>query len=239
METTQLSRPDWSSMFPHGTEELVGSLEIPDHAEITTGYADIYHGFWTNSQGDKVEVAIKVLKALTPKNRQSGQESLIKKAETVRIVDSKHPVRYIYSVPPPFCPAHQTRSFLLESDKASKPSSPPWIPFAAPAAPCQPLVPPRQYGRLLTKQSRPASVREAQTGLLLYYCFAYNIVHHSLPDLPNWLWSAASSLANPSDLSCRHQARKRAYKRSGRSCPFRFWLYSCPAGSWRFQRLHN
>lgn len=85
METPLSPRPDQTLTFPGAAEELAGDLEIPGRPEITGGYADVYHGFWTNPQGERVEVAIKVLKALNPKSRQSEQDSLIRKAETVGI----------------------------------------------------------------------------------------------------------------------------------------------------------
>lgn len=85
METALPSQSYHSLTFPGAAEELVGNLEIPDRPEITGGYADVYHGFWTNPQGERVEVAIKRLKALNPRSRQSGQDSLIRKAETVGI----------------------------------------------------------------------------------------------------------------------------------------------------------
>ncbi|KAG9042851.1 hypothetical protein FS837_010310 [Tulasnella sp. UAMH 9824] len=82
METALPSQLDLSFTFPDAPEELGGVLEIPDRPEITGGYADVYHGFWTNPQGERVDAAIKILRVLNPRSRHSDQDSLVKKAET-------------------------------------------------------------------------------------------------------------------------------------------------------------
>lgn len=63
-------------------DELAGTLEFPNRPAITAGYADIYHGFWTSVQGERVEVAIKEFRALIPRDRQSDPEALRRRTET-------------------------------------------------------------------------------------------------------------------------------------------------------------
>ncbi|KAG9047594.1 hypothetical protein FS837_001910 [Tulasnella sp. UAMH 9824] len=62
-------------------EEAAGVLEVSGGPRMTGGYADIYHGFWTNPQGTRVEVAVKELRALIPRNQQTKEDELLKKAE--------------------------------------------------------------------------------------------------------------------------------------------------------------
>lgn len=92
MANTLISHPDCSLAFSDAAEELVGTLEIPGYSQGDGGFADVYHGFWTNSQGERAEVAIKILKTLYPRTRQIGQDSLIKKAEMVGIIDYLHSI---------------------------------------------------------------------------------------------------------------------------------------------------
>ncbi|KAG8933108.1 RHO1 GDP-GTP exchange protein 2 [Tulasnella sp. 408] len=114
MEIPSTCQPDQSFTFPDTPEELGGILEIPDRPEITGGYADVYHGFWTNSQGEQVEVAIKILKALNPRSRQGDQDSLVKKAETV--YQAGCGLQHLHSCSPPICHADiKPRNVLINN----------------------------------------------------------------------------------------------------------------------------
>ncbi|KAG8917276.1 hypothetical protein FRC01_002567, partial [Tulasnella sp. 417] len=62
--------------------ELAGVLEVSRLPELTTGYADVYHGICTPPRRAPLEVAIKEFKALIPRSRQSDREALRRKAET-------------------------------------------------------------------------------------------------------------------------------------------------------------
>ena len=57
-------------------EELPGFLEVPERPEITSGYAHIYRGTWTNPQGERFAVAIKRFKDPLPRDRQTDAGSL-------------------------------------------------------------------------------------------------------------------------------------------------------------------
>lgn len=70
-------------MFFEKADELEGHLEVLDQLEVSAGYADIYRGFWTDPQGKRVEVAIKELKDLVPKNQHTDQGALISRRDTV------------------------------------------------------------------------------------------------------------------------------------------------------------
>ncbi|KAG8907031.1 hypothetical protein FRC00_012193, partial [Tulasnella sp. 408] len=63
-------------------EELAGFLEVPEHPEISKGYAEIYHGVWTKPQGERVEIALKELKSISRMARGSDQEVLQQKIDT-------------------------------------------------------------------------------------------------------------------------------------------------------------
>lgn len=65
------------------SEELAGFLEVPEHPEISQGYAEIYQGVWTNPQGEKVEVALKELKLISRMVRGSDQEAVQQSIDTV------------------------------------------------------------------------------------------------------------------------------------------------------------
>ncbi|KAG8950905.1 hypothetical protein FRC04_006969 [Tulasnella sp. 424] len=82
MDTNSLIQSDSQSAALEAAEELPGTLEIPADPVISTGFADIYHGFWTSLQGVRVEVAVKQFKNLVPRIRQTEQEELKKKKET-------------------------------------------------------------------------------------------------------------------------------------------------------------
>lgn len=80
----------WSHVRPgnqfsviEASEELAGVLEIDNCPKRSGGYADIYHGFWTNPRGERVEVAVKELRALIPRNQQTREDDLVRKAEMV------------------------------------------------------------------------------------------------------------------------------------------------------------
>lgn len=72
-------------MFFETAEELQGHLQVPDRPEVSAGYADIYHGHWTSPQGQHIEVAVKELKTLIPRDRQTDPEALIKRRDIVSI----------------------------------------------------------------------------------------------------------------------------------------------------------
>lgn len=82
-DTGSLVQPGRHLEFFETVEELAGTLEVPERPSITAGYADIYRGFWTDPQGVRVQVAIKELRTLIPKDRQTEEEALKTKADTV------------------------------------------------------------------------------------------------------------------------------------------------------------
>ncbi|KAG8950904.1 hypothetical protein FRC04_006968, partial [Tulasnella sp. 424] len=81
MDTNCLIQSDSQSAVLETAEELAGTLEIPAHPVVSTGFADIYHGFWTSLQGIRVEVAVKQFRNLVPRI-QCEQVELKKKKET-------------------------------------------------------------------------------------------------------------------------------------------------------------
>lgn len=85
METDSTARQHREFTFLETAEELVGDLQVPDHPEVSAGYADIYHGIWTSARGEQVEVAIKELKTIIPKDRQTDTEALKMRRDTVSI----------------------------------------------------------------------------------------------------------------------------------------------------------
>ncbi|KAG9041360.1 hypothetical protein FS837_012372, partial [Tulasnella sp. UAMH 9824] len=82
MDTESLVQPTRRLMFFETAEELEGYLHVPELPEVSAGYADIYHGVWIGPQGQQVEVAIKELKTLIPKDRQTHPEALITRRDT-------------------------------------------------------------------------------------------------------------------------------------------------------------
>ncbi|KAG8954936.1 hypothetical protein FRC04_010420 [Tulasnella sp. 424] len=75
MDTELLVQPEQQ------IEELAGDLQVPDLPIISAGYADIYHGVWTRPDGVQVEVAVKELKILIPRNRQSDPKALQRRTD--------------------------------------------------------------------------------------------------------------------------------------------------------------
>lgn len=63
--------------------ELDGELTRPPRADGTGGYADVYRGIWTRPDGTQTEVAIKVLRNITPNSMTLDREKLRKKVDTV------------------------------------------------------------------------------------------------------------------------------------------------------------
>lgn len=121
LDTESLVQPHRRFSSLEMADELAGTLEFPNRPAITAGYADIYHGFWTSVQGERVEVAIKEFRALIPRDRQSDPEALRRRTETVGTF--KCPSYTIILDFPFHCPsADKTRSVCLESDKASEPT---------------------------------------------------------------------------------------------------------------------
>lgn len=138
------------------TEELPGHLDVPNEPEISAGYADIYHGIWTTPQGERLEVAVKELKTLIPKDRQTDREALKKRTDTVaKFFLGAHadPPVLLTLVGPA---ANKTGGLRLESDKTQKPPSSARLPFGTQTAAHQSLAPPREFERLPKKQ--PGSV---------------------------------------------------------------------------------
>lgn len=83
MDSGSLVHPGRHFTLLETSEELVGFLEVGGRPMMSGGYANIYHGLWTNPHGERVEVAVKELKAIIPKNQQTKPEELIRKAEMV------------------------------------------------------------------------------------------------------------------------------------------------------------
>ncbi|KAG8923337.1 hypothetical protein FRC01_012881 [Tulasnella sp. 417] len=77
------------------TDELAGMLEVPEDAEMSGGYADIYHGTWTSPEGEKVEVAIKVFKKLIRKTKQDDENALIRQTASGLV--------HLHTQTPPIC----------------------------------------------------------------------------------------------------------------------------------------
>ncbi|KAG9041571.1 hypothetical protein FS837_012078 [Tulasnella sp. UAMH 9824] len=71
MDTESLVQPGRPFTFFETVEELAGILELPEHHKVTPTRADTYYGFWTNPQGERVEVAVKELKSLISKEGQA------------------------------------------------------------------------------------------------------------------------------------------------------------------------
>lgn len=59
--------------------ELLGELVRPSKPLLRGGYADVYKGTWTQPHGEKFDVAIKVLRAITPTSITLNQERLKQK----------------------------------------------------------------------------------------------------------------------------------------------------------------
>ncbi|KAG9032196.1 hypothetical protein FS837_002790, partial [Tulasnella sp. UAMH 9824] len=81
MDTESFVQPNRRLMFFETAEELQGHLHVPDVAEVSAGYADIYHGVWISPQNQHVEVAIKELKNIIPRDRQANPEALIERRD--------------------------------------------------------------------------------------------------------------------------------------------------------------
>lgn len=154
MDTNSLIQSDSQSAALETAEELAGTLEIPADPVISTGFADIYHGFWTSLQGVRVEVAVKQFKNLVPRVRQTEQEELKKKKETVSILQYLNVTQFTNAFS---YKAYKTRSIRLEPNNTPKSSASPWLPFGTPTAAHQPLVPSWKSGRILARKSRLVS----------------------------------------------------------------------------------
>lgn len=154
METESLVQPRRYFTASEIAGELVGVLEVLGPPEITTGYADIYHGILKTPGGEHVDVAIKEFKAIIPRNRSTDLEALRRRTDTVG------PFEHIYTpraeINSPFLStAHKTRNDYLESDGPQKPPPPSRLSFATSATADKPLVPSWQFDRLLTSEPRP------------------------------------------------------------------------------------
>lgn len=128
MEMKSLVQQDRQFTLFETAEDLAGVLEVPNHPEIATGYGYIYRGFWTSPRGERMEVAIKELRTLVPRGRQSEQEALKHKRDTVGALDYFCLISYIlircYK-------ADKAGSLCLEPDQAPIPSSTARLSFAA------------------------------------------------------------------------------------------------------------
>lgn len=112
MDTESLVQPCRQFTSLETSEELAGHLEVRDGPEITTGYADIYHGVWTSPQGERSEVAIKEFKTLTPRSRQSDLEALRRRTDTVRSFERVSPS--------PWCRHGNLTDYLQASPELSR-----------------------------------------------------------------------------------------------------------------------
>lgn len=181
METPSLVQPGRQFTLLEAVEELAGVLEVPDRPEMTTGYADIYQGFWTNPQGERVQVAIKELRTLIPKNRQTEQEVLKRKADTrlkreifvwsQTTHPNLHPLLGYRSVPQPRIISPWCRNGNLKDYLRATPG--------------------------LARADKLRLVRSPRIGC--------SLLHRLLTKIfTNRLRAGAPPFANPSNLPCRH-----------------------------------
>ncbi|KAG8946587.1 hypothetical protein FRC04_011565 [Tulasnella sp. 424] len=115
MDTASLVQPGRQLEFFETIEELPGTLEVPEHPSMTAGYADIYRGFWSTPQGERVEVAIKELKTPIPKDRKTKQEELKRKADLV--IQTACGLEHLHSRIPPICHADIKPENVLINDE--------------------------------------------------------------------------------------------------------------------------
>ncbi|KAG8917837.1 Ankyrin repeat and protein kinase domain-containing protein 1, partial [Tulasnella sp. 417] len=94
--------------------ELAGILEVLGPPEITTGYADIYHGILKTPEGEQVDVAIKEFKAIIPRNRSSDLEALRRRTDT--IYQAATGLYHLHSLTPPICHADIKPENVLIND---------------------------------------------------------------------------------------------------------------------------
>ncbi|KAG8955877.1 hypothetical protein FRC04_006324 [Tulasnella sp. 424] len=114
MDTGSLLQPGRRLEYSETAEELVGALEVPERPLISAGYADIYCGFWTNPQGERVQVAVKELRTLTPKDRRTEEEALKTKIDT--IYQTACGLEHLHSRDPPICHADIKPENILIND---------------------------------------------------------------------------------------------------------------------------
>ncbi|KAG9042419.1 hypothetical protein FS837_010895 [Tulasnella sp. UAMH 9824] len=114
MDTSSLVQPGRQLTCFEATEELAGVLELSDRPKMSGGYANIYHGFWTNPQGERVEVAVKELKALIPRNHQTKEDELVMKAEM--IYQAGYGLEHLHSRTPPISHADVKPENVLVND---------------------------------------------------------------------------------------------------------------------------
>lgn len=131
MATESFIQPGREFKISEIAEELQGELEVSDEADVSGGYADVYRGTWTNPQGEKIEVAVKVFRNLIPKNQHTDREALKRKAETVGTFgDESYGYRW-FRLTFLGLSAREARGFHLEQDNTPQPAPFPRIPLAA------------------------------------------------------------------------------------------------------------
>ncbi|KAG9025147.1 hypothetical protein FS837_005065, partial [Tulasnella sp. UAMH 9824] len=120
METESLVQPRRYFTALEIAGELAGVLEILGPPEITTGYADIYHGILKTPGGEHVDVAIKEFKAIIPRNRSSDMEALRRRTDMVgpfkHIYQAATGLHHLHSLVPPICHADIKPENVLIND---------------------------------------------------------------------------------------------------------------------------
>ncbi|KAG8894182.1 hypothetical protein FRC00_009368, partial [Tulasnella sp. 408] len=96
-------------------EELQGELEVPDEADVSGGHAEIYCGTWTDPQGEKIQVAVKVFKNLIPKNQHTDRDALKRKVEM--ILQAACGLEHLHSLSPPICHSDIKPENVLINDR--------------------------------------------------------------------------------------------------------------------------
>ncbi|KAG8940204.1 hypothetical protein FRC04_005491 [Tulasnella sp. 424] len=81
--------------------ELLGELVRPSKPLLRGGYADVYKGTWTQPHGEKIDVAIKVLRAITPTSITLNQERLKQKILIIR--QAALALAHLHNQTPPIC----------------------------------------------------------------------------------------------------------------------------------------
>ncbi|KAG9038313.1 hypothetical protein FS837_001264, partial [Tulasnella sp. UAMH 9824] len=114
METESIAQQQRGFTFIEGAGELAGDLQVPDYPEVSAGYGDIYHGTWTSPRGEQVEVAIKELKTLIPKDKQTDPEAL--KMRRDMIFQAACGLEHLHAQNPPICHADIKPENVLIND---------------------------------------------------------------------------------------------------------------------------
>ncbi|KAG9026753.1 hypothetical protein FS837_004514 [Tulasnella sp. UAMH 9824] len=114
MDTGSLVQPGREFALSEIAEELGGDLEVPAVPVMTAGYADIYHGVWITPQGERFEVAVKELKPLIPKDRQTDPAHLAWKADM--LFQTACGLEHLHAQKPPICHADVKPENVLMND---------------------------------------------------------------------------------------------------------------------------